>query len=63
MKRDYYAEHYARLLGKTISGIVKDDSDESFGVIYGLRLDSGEIAWVLTDPEGNGPGHIDIMEG
>jgi hypothetical protein len=55
-------EYYAKLVGKRITGIVKDvgEGPYSIGTIYGLQLSNGEIAWVLRDEEGNGPGFLSI---
>lgn len=52
--------HYLQLAGLTITGLVKDDSDDK--LIYGLKLSDGKIAWILQDPEGNGPGFLDITQ-
>lgn len=57
---DAYKTHYARLLGKTITRIVKDTADQDIGTVYGFELDSGETIWILCDPEGNGPGFLEI---
>jgi len=48
------------LVGQKIDGIVYDESGE-FPVV-GLRLASGAVVWILCDPEGNGPGHLEIQE-
>ncbi len=62
MSKDYYIEEYKKLVGKTITGIVKTPPTD-IGVTYGLRYGdavTGGIAWVLRDPEGNGPGFLEI---
>ena len=62
-----FAEHYSQLVGYTVTGLAVDDSDEdNFGDPWmGLPLQNGKrtkIAWVLMDPEGNGPGFLDIVD-
>jgi hypothetical protein len=62
---DSTVNRLAQLVGKTITGICHDDgADPTLGgeKIYGLVFDDETIAWILTDPEGNGPGHIDIQK-
>ncbi|MCU0916971.1 MAG: hypothetical protein MUC88_20775 [Planctomycetes bacterium] len=51
-------KHLAQLIGKTVTTLVK--STEDIGTIYGLMFKDGTIAWIMQDPEGNGPGHLDI---
>lgn len=68
MKHDSYShlihrrqiENLSKLLGEVITGIVYDDDDTGAGRLYGLRLTGGTIAWILCDPEGNGPGHLEL---
>lgn len=53
------------LVGATITGVVKTDLGYGAGTAYGLCVRKGKedkIAWILCDPEGNGPGHLDIQE-
>jgi hypothetical protein len=56
-------EHLSPLIGRTIKGIVKDDSDPTMETVYGLELDDGTELFILCDPEGNGPGHLSIQKG
>lgn len=51
-------KHLNRLVGQKIKRVVKDSSDEE--AVYGLEFETGMIAWILQDPEGNGPGFLDI---
>lgn len=55
MAADFFNNHYGQLRGKTIVNIVKD------GEFYGLVMDDGTCAWIQQDPEGNGPGFLDIQ--
>ena len=56
-------EHLSPLIGRTVKGIVKDSSDPTMDAVYGLELDDGTLAFILCDPEGNGPGHLSIQKG
>ena len=61
MKKDFFEKEYGKLIGKTVSKIVKD---EQYGEIsYGIVFQDNTVAWILCDPEGNGPGHLDICDG
>lgn len=55
----YMREHLGQLVGRKVTGLIKDPSDVQ-GPIWGLRFDDGTLAFILCDPEGNGPGHLDI---
>ena len=52
-----YFKHYSKLIGKQIKRVVHDDADQ---VAFGLEFTDGTIAWIMCDPEGNGPGFLDI---
>jgi hypothetical protein len=54
--------HYQKLVGRRITGIVAYRSHELDGEkpIWGLELDDRDIAWILCDPEGNGPGFLNV---
>lgn len=56
----FHVKHLSQLLGETITGIVYDEAETGTGRLYGLRLTGGKVAWILADPEGNGPGHLEI---
>jgi hypothetical protein len=55
----YLEKHLEPLVGHRIVEII-EDSDYADNGFYGFRLDDGTLVWVLMDPEGNGPGHLDI---
>jgi hypothetical protein len=62
MKKDAFVTEYSRLKGKTVENVVKDPngiyaSDE---VLYGLEFTDGTIAWIMSNPEGNGAGFLEI---
>lgn len=50
------------LIGRKITGIVRDDTFTSRGAIFGLELDDGSLVFILSDPAGNGPGHLYIQK-
>lgn len=45
------------LVGRRIVGTCVDEDDPAF---FGFRLDDGTSVWPWCDPEGNGPGHLNI---
>jgi len=50
------------LITGQVRQILRDEEDEVF---YGLKIVKGNQifhAWILRDPEGNGPGFLDIEE-
>ena len=56
-------EHYAKLIGRQITAIQWEEMDgKALPVIVLTGWDrdgNAASATVLTDPEGNGPGHLD----
>jgi len=64
-EHDVMAKHLHQLKGRGVQGVVRDNSSETleaFGQpLYGLAFED-KIAWVLADPEGNGPGFLEIAE-
>lgn len=61
----YMDNYYNQLVGKTITKvIIEQGSEEEFGEpVYGFILNDGSIFWLLRDPEGNGPGFLEISGG
>ena len=57
---DAFVKEYTKLVGKKIVKIAKD-SDDDIGAVYGLVFDDGSVAWILCDPEGNGPGFLELQ--
>ena len=56
--------HLSQLLSKTVVKVVRDGGqDEYTKECFGLEFDDGTTAWIMCDPEGNGPGHLDITKG
>ena len=53
----YYEKEYGQLIGKKVVGLAADAADATF---MGLRFDDGTVAWIQCDPEGNGPGFLQI---
>jgi len=54
----YTAQHYARLVGRTIKEVWFTSFEEQPCPV--LVLDDGKQVSVLMDPEGNGPGPLSI---
>lgn len=48
------------LVGGRITEVIKTADVESFGFIVVLPDRSTRHVWVDCDPEGNGPGHLNI---
>jgi len=61
--RQAQLDNLRKLKGKTVKAVGYDSSaphpDDDFMC---LIFTDGTQAWVLRDPEGNGPGHLDIQE-
>ena len=50
-----------RLVGFAVEGVCHTEDDKSFGLT--LRRGSDRLTvWVDCDPEGKGPGHLNIEE-
>lgn len=58
MSEDFFLKKYEQLIGKIIVKIAR--SVEEDGTFYGLVFNDDTVAWILCDPEGNGPGCLDI---
>lgn len=58
--KDVYVEHYGQLIGKKVSKIAKKADGVFHDEFYGLIFNDGTIAWILQDPEGNGPVFLNI---
>ena len=62
--KKYYNEHYSQLLGHTITEIFFDathDDIEPFPVLITKYKGKEYQVAVMRDPEGNGGGHLDIV--
>jgi ribosomal protein L2 len=57
----FETEYLKQLVGLQVDQIVYDP-DNDFP-LFGLKFQDGTFAWILCDPEGNGPGHLDIQLG
>lgn len=65
-KKDPIAKHLAQLVGMTVVNIACDE-EEGEPTTWALVLENATTkkqlnAWILMDPEGNGPGHLDIQK-
>ena len=54
-------KHLGQLVGRKVTGLMKDSSQET-DPIWALKFDDGRLAFIMSDPEGNGPGHLVITE-
>lgn len=61
--QDPFVKEYSKLIGKTVKNILIDHSDPTIGQVYGIEFTDGTMAWILCDPEGNGPGFLEIAGG
>jgi hypothetical protein len=65
MNNNPYIKYYSKLKGKKIKEVVADDSEDTmldFGEpVFGLLFTDNTVAWIMQDPEGNGPGFLDIQ--
>jgi hypothetical protein len=48
------------LVGKKVKRLVRDGGSQYTDEMMGLEFEDGTTAWVMRDPEGNGPGHLAI---
>jgi hypothetical protein len=53
--------HYAQLVGKIVSGLVIAEAEGDIEEGIGLEFTDGTIAWILSDPEGNGTGFLEVV--
>lgn len=62
LRNRWSMEAARQLQGRTIkaAGYVPD---EEFGSLLALELDSGTVAFVMADDEGNGPGALHLQRG
>lgn len=65
-KTDHMRDHLQQLVNSTIMSVEDDGGRDTRDRLYGLRIRKADgtevIAWILRDPEGNGPGHLDVEE-
>lgn len=57
-KSDYMLKHLEQLVGQTITGLAQDKDEPEF---VGFETKT-HVVFVLCDPEGNGPGFLDITK-
>ena len=62
-ERDPFFEQYRKLIGRRVVGVVKSPARRTMRELYGLAFDDRTVAWVMCDPEGNGPGFLEIKTG
>jgi hypothetical protein len=57
---DAFEKEYLKLKGKTVKRVV-NDGGAGHDRCYGLQFADGTIAWIMSDPEGNGPGFLSLQ--
>jgi len=55
-----WVKHYTQLVGRKVVGLVQSPAQDGDDETYGLLFDDKTVAWILRDPEGNGPGFLEI---
>jgi hypothetical protein len=60
MAENYMGRYLGQLVGKTVTSLATDGEQDDSDTTWGLVFSDGTIAWISCDPEGNGPGHLDI---
>lgn len=64
----YECKQLKQLIGGKIVGIIRNEPSErnfqtsSFGFEVRLPDNTNRLVWVDADPEGNGPGHLNIEQ-
>ena len=53
-------EHLSPLVGKTVKELAVDPEGVDGEPVFGLAFTDGTVAWIMCDPEGNGPGFLDL---
>lgn len=62
MKEDEVMARYLhQLVGRKVTAVVRDPTHD-LDTIWGLEFDDGKAAFIMSDPEGNGAGHLSIQE-
>lgn len=56
----YMIDHLRPLMGSRVLRIVVSDEPICGEDVYGLKFGNGCVAWIMRDPEGNGPGHLSV---
>lgn len=55
----YLTKQLTPFIGATIVGFA-DDDEGTFGLIIQKGKQQKKVLWVLRDPEGNGPGFLEL---
>ncbi len=63
MKEDelVMARYLRQLVGLEVTAVVRDPTHD-LDTIWGLEFSDGKAAFILSDAEGNGAGHLAIQE-
>ena len=65
-KSDSVFNHLAQLQGCQVIDIARiasknHSANAEYGLVLLSKIGSIRTAWIMADPEGNGPGHLDIL--
>lgn len=55
-------KHLVQILDGKVVSLAWDDESDMAGLIIQVPKGATKICWILCDPEGNGPGHLDISD-
>lgn len=60
----FLVNYLHRLVGHKIDHLaeIPEHKKSATPAIPGFVLDDGTHVWIMCDPEGNGPGHLEIEE-
>ena len=65
IENNYMFKHLKPLIGKKVKGLAVDNTRETLAAfgepIWGLEFTDGTVVFAMRDPEGNGPGFLDII--
>ena len=59
-KKDVFYEHYKQFMGQAVVGICHDVEGGMYGLKFRDKKKKETIAWIQCDPEGNGPGFLQV---
>lgn len=59
---EYEVKQLKPLVGGRITAVLQTPDNESFGFVITLPDRTKRRVWVDCDPEGNGPGHLNIEQ-
>ena len=58
----FIEQHLTQILEGKVTSLAWDGESELAGLMVRMPNGTTKICWILCDPEGNGPGHLDISD-